>query len=74
MYENIVVEPRRECVIMRPYRGSDEILDAEGELDNESEAGDVEMDEFGLLRDSSPNSVTSSIGGEVGSPMMIDDS
>lgn len=48
------------------------MLDAEGELDDESEARDAELDEFKLLRDSSPNSVTSNTGGEVGSPAMVD--
>jgi hypothetical protein len=72
MYESIVVESHRECVIVKPYRGPDEILDAEGELDNESEAGDAEVHEFRSLRGSSPNSVTSSTRGEVGSPMTVD--
>ena len=63
-----------ECVIIKPYREADEILDAEGELDNESDASDIDMDEFRSRRDSSSHSVSSSTRGEVGSPMIIDDS
>ena len=63
-----------ECVIVKSYRGADEIIDAEGELDNESDVSDIDMDEFRSRRDSSSNSVTSSIHGEIGSPMVVDES
>lgn len=59
-----------ECVIVKPYREADEILDAEGDLDGESDVSDIDINEFKARRDSgSQQSVTSSIRGEVGSPM-----
>jgi hypothetical protein len=61
MYENTLVTP---------YREKDEILAAEGDLDNESDASDIDMDVYR----SRPNSVTSSTGAEAGSPMVVSDS
>jgi len=59
-----------ECVIVKPYQEVDEILDAEGDLDGESDVSDVDMIEFRARSDSgSRQSVTSSTRGEVGSPM-----
>jgi hypothetical protein len=58
-----------ECVIVKPYRAADEILDAEGDLDGESDVSDIDMNEFRARRDSGSQSVTSSTRGEVGSPM-----
>ena len=53
-----------DCVIVRSYRGVDEILDAEGKLDNESDASDIDINEFRTRRDSSLHSITSSTRGE----------
>jgi hypothetical protein len=61
-----------ECVAVKPYRGKDEILNEEGDLDGESDVSDIDMNEFGLRRNSgSLQSVTStsSTRGEAGSPM-----
>ena len=56
-----------ECIIVKPYRGADEILDAEGDLDGESDASDIDMNEIRSRQDSISHSVTSSTRGEVGS-------
>ena len=56
-----------ECVIVKPYRGADETLDAEGDLDGESDASDIDIIEYRSHRDSFSHSVTSSTRGEVGS-------
>jgi hypothetical protein len=56
-----------ECVIVKPYRGADEILDEEGDLDGESDASDIDMNELKSRRNSSSHSITSSTHGEVGS-------
>jgi hypothetical protein len=63
-----------ECIIVEPYREAGSILDEEGDLDNESDASEIDMDEFRSRRDSSSYSVTSSTREEVGSPMIIEDS
>jgi hypothetical protein len=63
-----------ECITVEPYCEVGSILDEEGDLDNESDASDIDMDEFRLRRDSSSRSVTSSTRGEVGSPMIIENS
>jgi hypothetical protein len=72
MYECIAVKQPPEGVVVDPYRGDLEWLDAEGDLDNESDATDHEVDEFLLLRNESPHSLTSSTSCEVGSPMMVE--
>lgn len=56
-----------ECVKVRSFREQDTILDAEGELDNESDLSDIEMSEYKGGADS--RSVTSSTHAEPGSPM-----
>ena len=48
---------------------ADEILDEEGDLDGESDASDIDMNEFRSRRDSVSHSDTSSTRAEVGSPM-----
>jgi hypothetical protein len=62
-----------ECVVMQPYREEDKILDAEGELDNDSDDLDFDLNEFKAHRDSDLWSVTSSTHAEPGSPMLIDE-
>ena len=59
--------PMYECVIVKSYRGADEILDNEGDLDGESNASDVDMNDFKLRQDSFSDSVTFSTRGESGS-------
>jgi hypothetical protein len=59
--------PMYDCVIVKPCRGVDEILDEEGDLDGESDASDVDMDDFKLRRGSFSYSITSSTRGEFGS-------
>ena len=55
-----------ECIIVKPYRAEYQVLNAEGDLDGESDASDMEIDAVRLRR---AHSVTSSTRGEVGSPM-----
>ena len=61
-------------MIVQPYREQDAILDAEGDLDNESDDPDVDMNEFKVRRESDSWSVTSSTRAEPGSPMLVDQS
>ena len=51
------------------------MLEAEGPLDDESDCSDGDVRELMLRRDMSPGSksVTSSMGTESGSPMVVDD-
>ena len=59
-----------ECVIVKLYPAADEILDAEGDLDGESDVLDIDINDFRGRGDSgSQQSVTSSTHVEVGSLM-----
>lgn len=37
-----------ECIVVKPYHADSDVLYAEGDLDNESDAEDDDLDEFEL--------------------------
>ena len=61
-----------ECAIVQPYREQDSILDADGDLHNEYEDPDVDMNAFKERRESDSWRVTSSTRAESGSLMLVD--
>lgn len=40
-----------DCILVKPYREGDEILNAEGDLDGESDVLDIDMNEFRARKD-----------------------
>jgi hypothetical protein len=62
-----------ECVSIDVAREEDSVLEAEGPLDDESDCSESDVGELIVRRGSESRSVTSSMGTEAGSPMVIDD-
>jgi hypothetical protein len=69
-----------ECIEVKSYREQDSVLDEEGELDNESDDSDYEMEMMKKIRRQSSQSAASQTSLEVhsspmshDSPMAIDD-
>ena len=67
-----------ECVVVAPYRADPKVLNAEGDLDGESDADDEDIEELMPRRAHSVTSSTrgtdGSWGSRGGTPMDVDES
>jgi hypothetical protein len=73
VFADSLKRPMYDCIIVKPYREEDEILDAEGDLDGESDASDIDMREIQSHQNGFSHSVSPStrdkVGSRLGSPM-----